>query len=31
MWYFFERETRIDEDTPMVLERFELLWPTHTN
>jgi uncharacterized protein YhfF len=25
MRYFFERGTRIDEDTPMVLERFELL------
>lgn len=27
MWFFFEQETRIDEDTPMVLERFELLYP----
>ncbi len=27
MWYFFEQGTRIDEDTLMVLERFELLWP----
>jgi uncharacterized protein YhfF len=27
MWYFFEQRVRIDEDTLMVLERFELLWP----
>jgi uncharacterized protein YhfF len=27
MWYFFEQGVRIDEDTLMVLERFELLWP----
>ena len=27
MWYFSEQGTRIDEDTLMVLERFELLWP----
>ena len=25
--YFLEQGTRIDEDTLMVLERFELLWP----
>ncbi len=27
MWFFSEQGTRIDEDTLMVLERFELLWP----
>ncbi len=26
-WYFLQQGTRIDEDTLMVLERFELLWP----
>lgn len=27
MWFFFEQGIRIDEDTPMVLQRFELLYP----
>lgn len=27
-WFFDQRGTAIDEDTLMVLERFELLWPT---
>jgi uncharacterized protein YhfF len=27
IWFFSEQGTRIDEDTLMVLERFELLWP----
>jgi len=26
-WYFEQFDIRVDEDTPMVLERFELLWP----
>jgi uncharacterized protein YhfF len=30
MWFYFEQGTRIDEDTPMVLERFELLWSSPT-
>lgn len=30
MRYFFEQGTRIDEDTIMVLERFDLLWPTQS-
>lgn len=27
MWYFFEQGIRVDDDTPMVLQRFELLYP----
>lgn len=27
IWYFSEQGTHIDEDTPMILERFELLYP----
>ena len=30
IWYFSEQGTPIDETTLMVLERFELLWPTPT-
>ncbi len=30
MWYFSEQGTPIEETTLMVLERFELLWPTPT-
>lgn len=31
IWFFSQRGTRIDDDTKMVLERFELLYPTRSN
>ncbi len=31
IWFFSQQGIRIDDDTPLVLERFELLWPTPTN
>lgn len=31
MWFFFEQGIRIDESTPMVLQRFELLYPLRTD
>ena len=30
LWFFEQQGTPIDDDTLMVLERFELLWPTPT-
>ncbi len=30
IWIFEQRGMSIDDETPMVLERFELLWPIHT-
>ena len=31
IWYYSEQGTHIDEDTPMILERFELLYPVGTD
>lgn len=30
LWFFEQQGEHVDGDTPMVLERFDLLWPTST-